>query len=218
MKIPLWAPSEERTRQANITRFMEQVNARRNLNLDSYADLYQWSVQNIPDFWSEVWNFADIKASKRYDAVVTDLSVFPGTDWFPGARLNFAENLLRYRDNLIAFLFKGETQTSTQMTYAELYDTVARLRRSLKEMGIEVGDVFVILKPPSEWTSARTKGALIEKMEAALSETVPGVGFSNRCNGVGPSMTASTPGIFSAFEVSMLLIFACAYGLRTMSM
>ena len=73
-----------------------------------------------------MWEFADIKASRPYDRVVDDLKVFPGTKWFPGARLNFAENLLRYRDDRLAFIFRGETQKSTQMTYAELYTSVAR--------------------------------------------------------------------------------------------
>jgi acetoacetyl-CoA synthetase len=131
MRTPLWVPSEERKRRANITRFMDVVNARHNLNLASYSDLYDWSVSNIPDFWAEVWDFAEIKASKRYDRVVDNLSVFPGTKWFPGARLNFAENLLRHRDDHLAFIFKGETQVSRRMTYAELYDSVARLSHSL---------------------------------------------------------------------------------------
>src|SRR5262245_3400237 len=121
MRTPLWTPSEERKRQANITRFIGAINARHKLNLVSYADLYDWSVNHIPDFWAEVWDFAEIKASKKYDKVVEDLTVFPGTKWFPGARLNFAENLLRYRDDQLAFIFQGETQTSKRMSYAELY-------------------------------------------------------------------------------------------------
>src|SRR5688500_20405956 len=100
MKIPLWIPSEERKHQANITRFIREVNARYKLNIASYSDLYKWSVENIHDFWAQVWDFAEIKASKRYDGVVEDLSLFPGTKWFPGAKLNFAENLLRYRDEI----------------------------------------------------------------------------------------------------------------------
>ncbi|MCK7485370.1 MAG: hypothetical protein MZU97_07275 [Bacillus subtilis] len=89
---------------------MDVVNARYKLNLASYSDLYNWSVNNLPDFWLTVWDFVEIKASKGYDSVVADLSVFPGAEWFPRARLNFAENLLRHRDDHLAFIFKGETQ------------------------------------------------------------------------------------------------------------
>ncbi len=127
MKTPLWIPSEERKQTANITRFMEAVNRQFGLTLASYSDLYNWSVNNLPDFWRTVWDFAEIKASRQFDVVVTDLSVMPGTKWFPGAKLNFAENLLRYRVDQPAFIFIGETQKSQRMTYAELYSDVAHL-------------------------------------------------------------------------------------------
>jgi acetoacetyl-CoA synthetase len=140
MRAPLWIPSAERKEQANITRFIKMINARHQKNFSTYADLYAWSVEYIPDFWAAMWDFAEIKASRKFDAVIEDVSIFPGAKWFPGAELNFAENLLRYRDDRIAFIFKGETQLSKQMTYAELYDAVARLAHSLKAIGIGVGD------------------------------------------------------------------------------
>ncbi len=81
-----------------------------------------------------------MKSSKGYEMVVDDVTKMPGAKWFTGARLNFAENLLRYRDEKTAFIFKGETQKSVRMSYAELYDSVARLAESLREMGIKPGD------------------------------------------------------------------------------
>jgi acetoacetyl-CoA synthetase len=147
--MPLWTPSEERKRDANITRFLYNINTRYGVSLHSYSELYQWSIENIPDFWETVWDFAEIKASNPFDQVVDDLMKFPGAKWFPGARLNFAENLLRYRDDqmALAFLFKGEAQISKYMTYAELYDAVARLARSLRDAGIGVGDRVVGYMP-----------------------------------------------------------------------
>ena len=176
MRTPLWTPSEERKGDANITRFMDAVNARHELKLASYSDLYNWSVNNIPDFWREVWDFAEIKASKSYDAVVTDLSVFPGAKWFPGARLNFAENLLRYRDDQLAFIFKGETQVSKRMTYAQLYDEVARLAHSLKESGVGVGDRVVGYMPN-----------LIETAVCMLAATSLGAMWSSCATDIGPA-------------------------------
>lgn len=140
MKLPIWEPSEERKRNANMTRFMNFVNKRHGRSFDSYDELYNWSINNIPDFWASFWEFADIKASKPYDAVVTDLDKMPGARWFPGARLNFAENLLRYRDDKTALIFKGEAQEAVRVTYAQLYDQVARLAKSLRESGITAGD------------------------------------------------------------------------------
>ena len=129
----LWEPSEEYRRDANMTRFMDVVNRRYGHSFQSYPELYDWSVDNIPDFWAAVWDFVDIKISKGYETVVDDASRMPGAKWFAGARLNFAENLLRYRDNHPAFIFKGETQKSARMSYAELYDTVARLAEHLSK-------------------------------------------------------------------------------------
>ncbi|MCC6300243.1 MAG: acetoacetate--CoA ligase [Anaerolineales bacterium] len=174
MKTPLWIPSEQRKQDANITRFIEEANSQHGLSIASYADLYQWSVENIPDFWAQVWDFVEVKASKHYDAVVTDLSVMPGTKWFTGARLNFAENLLRYRDDQLAFIFKGETQTSKQMTYAELYDEVARLSKSLAEAGVGEGDRVVGYMPN-----------LIETVVCMLAATSLGAVWSSCATDIG---------------------------------
>src|SRR5512138_2995885 len=176
MKTPLWDPSEERKQHANITRFIETVNARHNLDIRSYAELYRWSIENIPDFWQEVWDFAGIKHSLRYSQVVDDLARFPGAKWFPGARLNFAQNLLRYRDDQVAFVFIGETQTSKRMTYAELYDEVARFTHSLREIGIGMGDRVVGYMPN-----------LIETVVAMVAATSLGATWSSCATDIGPS-------------------------------
>jgi acetoacetyl-CoA synthetase len=174
MKTPLWIPSQERKRDANITRFMYEINTRHGLNLRTYQKLYQWSIENIPDFWSVVWDFAEIRASRQFDQVIEDLTKFPGARWFPGARLNFAENLLHYRDDQLAFIFKGETQTSHQMTYAELYDSVARLARSLREIDVGVGDRVIGYMPN-----------LIETAVAMLAATSLGATWCSCATDIG---------------------------------
>lgn len=136
----LWQPSEERIKATNMFRFMHFINDKYGQDFQEYAPLYEWSVENISDFWAAFWEFADIKASKPFDQVVDDLSKLPGAKWFPGARLNFAENLLRHRDDRVALVFKGEELDSTSMTYAQLYDEVARTAGSLKKMGVGPGD------------------------------------------------------------------------------
>ncbi|UCH07997.1 MAG: acetoacetate--CoA ligase [Deltaproteobacteria bacterium] len=143
----LWKPSQERIKNSNMYRFMDFANQKYGTDFSEYRPLYQWSVENIPEFWATFWDFAGIISSKPYDTVVDDLSKFPGATWFVGARLNFAENLLRYRDDRKAFIFKGETQKTSTMTYAELYDTVARLARSLRELGIKPGDRVAAYMP-----------------------------------------------------------------------
>jgi acetoacetyl-CoA synthetase len=147
MKKPIWKPSEEVKKRANMTRFISFVNRKYCLSIDSYDELYDWSIKEIPDFWAAMWEFAPIKASRQYDQVIDDLNHFPGAKWFTGARLNFAENLLRYRDEYTAFIFKGETQKSARMSYAELYDAVARVAKSLRQMGVNPGDRVAAYMP-----------------------------------------------------------------------
>jgi len=136
----LWKPSEERVKNSNMYRFISFVNQRRQKNFTNYDDLYAWSISRLADFWADVWDFVGIKQSKRYDEVLDDDRKMPGAKWFSGARLNFAENLLRYRDDSVALIFKGEDHPIRRMTYAELYDEVARLAKSLRAFGIGPGD------------------------------------------------------------------------------
>jgi acetoacetyl-CoA synthetase len=143
----LWTPSDERIKGTNMYRFMNFINEKYNKKISEYKHFYEWSIENIPDFWVSLWEFADIKASKQFDQVIDDLNKMPGAKWFSGARLNFAENLLHYRDDQIALIFKGEEQESTSITYAQLYDEVARIAKSLKEAGVQVGDRVVGFMP-----------------------------------------------------------------------
>jgi acetoacetyl-CoA synthetase len=174
-KKPLWVPSQDIIQRANMTHFIQFVNKKYEKKFKTYDELYQWSVNSIPDFWVAMWEFAKVKASKSWDQVVEDLRKFPGTKWFPGARLNFAENLLRYRDDRVAFIFKGETQKSTKMTYKELYYSVARLAKSLREIGIQPGD--------------RVAGYMPNMMETAigmLAATSIGAVWSSCATDIGP--------------------------------
>ncbi|MHA2300767.1 MAG: acetoacetate--CoA ligase, partial [Candidatus Thorarchaeota archaeon] len=140
-------PTKERIEKANITRFINLVESTCHIQIGSYNELYSWSIENIQDFWKTMWEFGEIKASKSFDTVVDDLTRFPGAKWFLGSRLNFAENLLKHRDDNVAFIFKGESEKSTRMTYAELYKSVARLANSLRKLGVVAGDRVAAYMP-----------------------------------------------------------------------
>jgi len=135
----LWTPSDERKKQTNMYRFMQFVNSRYDKDFSEYPPLHSWSVENISDFWASIWDFTEIIASGPYGSVMDKLKM-PNVKWFDGAKLNFAENLLRYRDDRIAIIFKGETRDKISITYAQLYEEVARLAKSLKEMGVKKGE------------------------------------------------------------------------------
>ena len=139
----LWSPSPEQVADANLTRFIAFVNRERGLELKDYDQLWEWSVTEIAAFWESMWQFAGITASTPYDAVLVDPKM-PGAKWFPGARLNFAENLLRYRDDRVALTFVQEGGAAAgELTYAELYNQVAQFARFLKDAGVGEGDLIL---------------------------------------------------------------------------
>jgi len=172
----LWKPSKERVKKANITRFMDFVNKKYGLNIESYFQLYKWSIEKIPDFWAAMWEFGEIIFSRGYEKVVDDLSRFPGAKWFIGSRLNFAENLLRHRDDRLALIFRGENQKTAKVTYAELYETVARLAKSMREAGVAAGDRVGAYMPN-----------IIETTVAMLATTSIGVTWASCGSELGSS-------------------------------
>ena len=136
----LWQPAEESIKSTNMYQFMEYVNARRGMSLANYDELYGWSIDESPVFWETLWAYSEVIHSRSYDQVVDDIKKMPGARWFEGARLNFAENLLRYRDHRIALSFKGEGRSTVSITYGELHQQVAGLAHSLRDLGIRPGD------------------------------------------------------------------------------
>ncbi len=169
----LWEPSQEWIKNSEVTRFIDHVNKKYNAGIKDGKELYKWSVEKIPEFWEAVWNFGGIIASKKYNKVVENLKVFPGTKWFPGAQLNFAENLLKYKDEQKAFIFQGETRVTKEVTYAELNKNVARLAKSLKEMGVKTGDRVVsyipnLIETPTAMLATTAIGAIWASCGAEL--------------------------------------------------
>ena len=140
MDKPLWRPSPERAEAANITAFRHAVEAEWGVTLADHDALYQWSIDNIEQFWTSVWRFGGIIASRAWNQVLVDGHKMPGATWFPGARLNFAENLLRRRDGGDALVFRSETGATRRLSFADLYDQVGRLARVLRAEGVVAGD------------------------------------------------------------------------------
>ena len=143
----LWEPSEQRIKKTNMFRFMCAINEKYQQNFSEYSELHKWSIDHIPEFWAAMWDFADIIASQKAHEVIDDLGKMPGAKWFSGARLNFAENLLRFCDDRTALIFNGESQVRKQLTYAQLYDETARIAKSLRNAGVKPGDRVVGFMP-----------------------------------------------------------------------
>jgi acetoacetyl-CoA synthetase len=116
----LWRPSPARIADANLTRFIKCLNARRGLQLRDYTQLYAWSVAQPADFWSELAHFADVRADWGAGPVLENPQAMPGARFFPNARLNFAANLLKFDDEQPALVFRNERGTRSTLSYREL--------------------------------------------------------------------------------------------------
>ena len=195
MKQSIWEPSAERKKNANITGFIDLVNKRYGQNHHTYDELYNWSTKSPADFWSTVWDFCEIKSSKPYDKVLTNPDDMLDCKWFPGARLNFSENMLRYRDEQTAFIFKGEAQEPVRMTYAKLYDQVARLVKSLREAGLTTGDrVSAFMPNMMETIIARLATASIGAIWSSTSPDFGVKGVLDRFGQIEPRILFTANG------------------------
>jgi acetoacetyl-CoA synthetase len=139
MTEPIWSPGPVRRQTANIRRFIELARSELDPGIQDYWSLHRYSLSHAAEFWRAVWEFCEVVGTPG-DTVVEDFDQMPGARWFPSARLNFAENLLRYRDDQPAILFKSESGMTASYSYAELYRAVAQTAAALSEAGVETGD------------------------------------------------------------------------------
>jgi acetoacetyl-CoA synthetase len=140
MSGPMWTPSQARVEASNLTRFMAQVKADWGVECRDYEALHLWSVTELEHFWSSVWRFCGVIGELNATPVLVDGDKMPGAQFFPGARINFAENLLRQRGPGDAMVFWGEDQVKRRVSHDELHDSVARLAAALKALGVGPGD------------------------------------------------------------------------------
>jgi acetoacetyl-CoA synthetase len=147
MTQPLWQPSRERLAQANMTAFARAVAAEHGAGLEDYERLRAWSVERSDLFWPALWRFAGVRSSRAWDEVLVDGDRMPGARWFTGARLNFAENLLRWRDDRPAIIAWSEDGRRRALSHADIHAAVARLARALEADGVGVGDRVAAVMP-----------------------------------------------------------------------
>ncbi len=147
MTKPLWEPSPRDVERAQITRFAAFVRERHGLKAPDYAALHAWSVAEPAAFWESVWDFCGVLAAARGDTVLEHGGRMPGARWFPGARLNYAENLLRRRDDGPAIVFRGEAPAADadrtsdrRISWRQLHDHVSRAAQGLRAAGVGPGD------------------------------------------------------------------------------
>ena len=140
MDKPLWQPSADRIESTNLAAFIRAVEDRWGVRHADYAALHAWSVAEPEKFWLSLWDFAAVVAETRGDVVLREGDRMPGAAWFPDARLNFAENLLRRRDDAPALIFRGETGVERTLSHGDLYDLVSRMAQGMEAAGVVEGD------------------------------------------------------------------------------
>ena len=144
---PLWTPSDTRRQQANITHYMHWLATEKHLHFLTREELWQWSVDRVEDFWASLWDYFQIQASQPYRTVLTKREM-PGADWFPGARLNYAEHVFRaVPAEKPAILFRSERHNLIEITWGELQRQVGAVAQSLRTLGVERGDRVVAYLP-----------------------------------------------------------------------
>jgi len=143
----LWEPSEEFKENANVSRYMEWLEKEKGLSFDDYGELWEWSVTELEEFWSSIWEYSDVRASKPYTRVLSGREM-PGAKWFEGAELNYAEHVFRNaKEDEPAVLHQSELRQLSETSWRELEDKVGALAAGLKGLGVERGDRVVAYLP-----------------------------------------------------------------------
>ncbi|MCC5863916.1 MAG: acetoacetate--CoA ligase [Wenzhouxiangella sp.] len=140
MTEPLWQPSPACADGSNMRRFIGQVAHELDPQVRDWDSLYRFSIDQPEAFWKAVWEFGGVVSSARGQRFADGWPAMPGTRFFPDARLNFAENLLKYRDEQTALIFAGEDGSLRHLSYVELYQAVACMAEGLRQAGVEPGD------------------------------------------------------------------------------
>ncbi|VVO53056.1 acetoacetate--CoA ligase [Pseudomonas fluorescens] len=143
----LWQPDTDRIAKSCMDTFRRWVNQRHSLNLGDYPALNQWSIDQREAFWQAIVDFFDIQFHTQPDDVLREGAKMPSAEWFPGATLNFAEHLLRRRDDAVAIVSVAENGQREQLTWAELAREVAGFQSSLQAAGVGLGDRVAACMP-----------------------------------------------------------------------
>ena len=198
--MPLWKPPPERRQNARLTEFAKLIPAAEGGQGDfgfDYAALYRWSLRHLEQFWSLVWDFTQVIGEKGA-RILIDGDKMPGAKWFPDARLNFAENLLRDRpDSDLAMVFWGEESVRQEITFGELKQRVASLAAFFRAEGIKSGDrVAAYIHNGPEAAIGMLAASSIGAVWSSASPDFGVQGVLDRFGQIAPSLLIVADGYF----------------------
>lgn len=143
----LWQPTEEQIKNTNLTSYMQWLSEKKGVTVHNYQELWQWSVDELEDFWESIWQYCGVQASKGYESVLNKREM-PGAKWFKGSRLNYAENVFKnFQDEKTAIYFRSERLAKREISWKELRDKTASVAGALKDLGVKPGDRVVAYMP-----------------------------------------------------------------------
>jgi acetoacetyl-CoA synthetase len=180
MNQPVWTPSLERVERSNLRAWMDTLRLRHPDVGRDFPSFHRWSVEHLETFWGEAWRDAEVDVSRPHRAVLTDRAMPPVREapnevWFPGARFNFAQHLLRHRDGRVALVAEAEDQPRRTVTYRELFRQAACAAAAFRRLGVGPGDRIAAFMPNVIETVVAMLGAT--SIGAVWSSTSPDFGF-----------------------------------------
>ena len=197
MSEPLWQPSRDRVANANLNRFIDAVADEWGFQAADFEALHLWSVDEKEKFWQSVWSFTGVIAETMGSVVLADGAAMPGAKWFPEAKLNFAENLLRRRDDEAAIMFRGENRVHRTMSRNELYDLTSRIAQALVADGVESGDrVAGYLPNIPEAVAAMLAASSLGAIWSSCSPDFGTTGILDRFGQIEPAVLFIADGYF----------------------
>ena len=193
----LWQPSPERIADANLTRYAALVRERHGLNAGDYAALHRWSIEDRAAFWTAIWEYGAVIGDRGDGPALVDGDRMPGAQWFPAARLNFAENLLRRRDDAPGIVFRGEDRVRISLSFRQLHDAVSMVAQGLRAAGVAKGDrVAGYLPNMPEAVIAMLATASIGAIWSSASPDFGVQGVVDRFGQIAPKVLFSADGYF----------------------
>jgi acetoacetyl-CoA synthetase len=199
LERPLWRPDEKRIAAANLTRFRAAVAREGGATLPDYAALHRWSVEDPERFWRSIWRFCEVIGEGPGEPGLVEGERMPGARFFPAARLNFAENLMRARHDGDALVFWGEDKLKRRLSHAELHALVSRLQQAMRAMGIAAGDRVAGFVPNLPETIAATLAAAsIGAVWSSCSPDFGAQGVLDRFGQIAPKLLFAADGYYYA--------------------
>jgi len=198
----LWSPTEDQVEASEMTRFRYFINENRAVDLRDYSDLHQWSVDNIADFWSDLWDFCQVVGRNPGSNIVENPEQMPGARWFPEARLNYAENLLQAPDEDEALVFRNERGQGSRWSFGQLKAGAAAFAKALQAEGVGPGDRVVGFLPNlPEAVVAMLGAASIGAVWSSCSPDFGVEGVLDRFSQVEPRVLVCADGYFYGGKV-----------------